>query len=60
MTTSFSVKSQFTVMRTIVDFKEDKGISVMKKNGRQINVESASSILTDACVTMTNVRESVQ
>ena len=45
------MKSQFTVMRTIVDFKEDKGISVMKKNGRQINV----SVLTDACVTMTNV-----
>ena len=60
MTTSFLEKSQFTVMRTIVDFKEDKGISVMKKNGRQINVESASSILTDACVIMTNVRESVQ
>ena len=46
------MKSQFTVMRTIIDFKEDKGISVMKKNGRQINVESASSILTDACVIM--------
>ena len=60
MTTSFLEKSQFTVMRTIVDFKEGKGISVMKKNGRQINVESASSILTDVCVTMTNVRESVQ
>ena len=47
-------------MRMNVGFKEDKGISVMKKNGRQINVESAASILTDACVTMTNVRESVQ
>ena len=54
------MKSRFTVIQMIVDFKEDKGISVMKKNGRQINVESASSILTDVCVTMTNVRESVQ